>query len=177
MLNDPPGAKGRALYVAQGEIIVDSHPDTVISKLLGSCVSVCLHDPVARIGAMNHILLPDDVTSSASTKGAAVHAMELLLNPMMRQGAIKNRIQAKIFGGASFSGVFGDIGNRNIEFVMRFLEDEGIECVGKSVGGRSARRVKFWPESGRAQQKLVKDEPIELPDPIDIKPEGGLELF
>jgi len=162
-LNDdwPPG--GRTIYVAQGEIAVDDHPDTVITTLLGSCVSVCLHDPIAMLGGMNHILLPDEAVGSVTGQGDAINAMEMLVNPLLKRGARKSRMQAKVFGGASFSGVFGDIGVRNIDFVMRYLGAEGIACIGQSLGGRSARRIKFWPASGRVQQKLVRDEPVEIP--------------
>jgi len=161
-MGEPPGG-GRNIYVAQGEIAVDSHPETVITTLLGSCVSVCLFDPVAHVGGMNHILLPDDPAASARDRGAAIHAMEMLVNPLLKRGAKKSRMQAKVFGGATFSGLFGDIGAKNIDFVMRYLEVEGIVCTGQSLGGRSARRIKFWPASGRVQQKLVREEPVEVP--------------
>jgi len=162
---DGGAGQGRSIYVAQGEIAVDDDPETVITTLLGSCVSVCLFDPIAKVGGMNHILLPDDPADNVRGQGVAIHAMEMLLNPLLKQGARKSRIQAKVFGGATFSGAFGNIGAKNIDFVMRYLEVEGIVCVGQSLGGRSARRIKFWPATGRVQQKLVREEPVEVPTP------------
>lgn len=169
-----PNAGLRTIYVAQGEIAVDEHPDTVIVTLLGSCVSVCLFDPLARVGGMNHILLPQDGCGVRS-RGQAVHTMESLINPILKLGGSKGRLQAKVFGGASFSGALGDIGSRNIAFVTDFLSNENIRCIGKSLGGDQARRVKFWPASGRAQQKLVKDVPQEAPQAVAASTE--VEMF
>ncbi len=175
-MDRPNSTGGRAIYVSQGKIAVDNHPGTVISTLLGSCVSVCLHDPVAGVGGMNHILLPDAPIGSPGATGVAVHAMETLVNPILKLGGDRYRLEAKVFGGASFSGVFGDIGGRNVDFVMNFLEVEGIECTGQSVGGHSARRLKFWPALGRVQQKMVQDAPDEIILPITVVGNGA-ELF
>lgn len=167
-------APEKTTYVAQGEVAIDDHPDAVITTLLGSCVSVCLHDPLACVGGMNHILLPVE-DDSVALPGAAVHSMECLINPLMQMGAKRSRLQAKVFGGARFSGAMGNIGQANVAFALKFLESEGIALLGKSTGGESARKIRFWPATGRAKQKLVHEAPeIEQP-----KADSGadVELF
>jgi chemotaxis protein CheD len=95
----------RSRYIAQGEQAIGSKSGEVISTVLGSCVSVCLWDPDARIGGMNHMLLPDAATDTLNQSAGAVD-MELLINAMVRIGASRSSLRAKVFGGASMlSGI------------------------------------------------------------------------
>lgn len=137
----------------------DGH--TVFHTVLGSCVSVCLHDPIAGIGGMNHILLADDTSSGARAGQMATHAMELLINGLIKTGAAKERLEAKVFGGALLSSGLGAAGARNFADVRRFLDVEGLPCLAQDVGGFQARRLEFHPSSGRARIRTVDAAPVE----------------
>lgn len=130
----------------------------MFSTVLGSCIAACLYDAENGVGGMNHFLLPS--TSSQDSKNAryGVHAMELLINGVLKKGATRQHLKAKVFGGAKMSANLSDIGLSNAEFVQRFLRDEGISCVSSSVGGTSARRVRFHPVTGNAQQTRVEND-------------------
>ena len=165
--------------ITQGEFATGDEDTDVISTVLGSCVAACLWDPVAGIGGMNHILLPDNTGSSSDITGASVNSMELLINAIIKQGGLKCRLRAKVFGGGKMISLASEVGKRNIEFVLGFLEDEGIECFANSLGGEQARRVMFWPHSGRARQKLLGRVDIsEERIPVPVKRLGeDVELF
>ncbi len=161
-------------HVIQGEFAIGSTPDTVISSTLGSCVSICLWDPKARVGGMNHMLLPDSSNIQVAHQFGSVD-MERLVNALMRDGAKKENLSAKAFGGASMLAGATDIGRRNSDFCLSFLAAEGIACVAESLGGTHARQVRFWPWTGRAKVKRINQIPQEklLEVPI-TKP---IELF
>lgn len=142
-------------HITQGEFATATKEDAMITTILGSCVSACLWDTVAGVGGMNHILLPHGAGGGADAIGSRVNAMELLINAIIKQGGLKHRLQAKIFGGGKMISKFSDVGQKNGEFVVSFLQAEGIYCQSQSLGGDQARRIQFWPHSGRARQKLL----------------------
>ncbi|MGD2133048.1 MAG: chemotaxis protein CheD [Maricaulaceae bacterium] len=148
----------RVVHVIQGEFATSADPDVVFSTLLGSCVAACLHDPIARVGGMNHFLLPEGSQAKSGAVSYGVNAMELLINDMLARGARRDRLIAKLFGGASMLTGVTDIGARNIAFIEKFLDTEKIDCPARSLGGLAARRVQFWPASGRARQLLLPDQ-------------------
>nr|WP_230975621.1 chemotaxis protein CheD [Acetobacter garciniae] len=126
--------------------------------MLGSCISVCMFDPAARIGGMNHFLLPgvgEGEDSLAMRFG--VNAMEMLINGILKAGGNRDQLVCKTFGGAAVVPSLGRVGQDNCHFVLQYLSDEGIRCISQSLGGSQARRVRFWPTTGRAQQNLVHD--------------------
>jgi chemotaxis protein CheD len=140
------------VHVAQGEFQISADPHVVLGTTLGSCVAACLHDPGAKVGGMNHFLLPDGGGADgpeAVRYGA--FAMELLINGLLRAGARRERLEAKLFGGGHLFEGLVDIGNQNVDFAERFLEREGIRILGGSVRGLHARRVQYWPAAGRAR--------------------------
>lgn len=143
------------IHITQGEFATATEEGAMITTILGSCVSACLWDPVACIGGMNHILLPHETVGGIDVFGSRVNAMELLINAITKQGGSKDRLQAKLFGGGKMIAKFSDVGEKNGEFVASFLEAEGIFCQSQSLGGDQARRIQFWPHSGRARQKLL----------------------
>jgi chemotaxis protein CheD len=127
--------------------------------VLGSCVSACLHDPERGVGGMNHFLLADGADGSRVAEEAmryGAFSMEVLINDLMKQGARRERLEAKVFGGSKMIEALHDVGAANAAFVRHFLADEGIPIIGASLGGRHARRVEFWPASGRARQREVE---------------------
>ncbi|TAY65036.1 chemoreceptor glutamine deamidase CheD [Rhizobium leguminosarum] len=145
----------RRVHIIQGEYKVLSDPNAVLSTILGSCVAACLRDPVAGVGGMNHFLLPGSATSPTSGGDATrygVHLMELLINGLLKQGARRDRLEAKIFGGAKTISTFSNVGEQNAAFAVQFLRDEGIPVVGSSTGGEHGRKLEYWPVSGRARQ-------------------------
>ena len=165
----------RVQYISQGEIAIGRDAGDVISTILGSCVSVCLWDPGAGFGGMNHMLLPSAGTGIADQSRGAVE-IERLINTLIRGGAERGRMRAKVFGGASMLGGRTEIGARNSEFVMSYLDRERIPVEGHSLGGESARQVKFWPAIGEARQRFVRGQPLSR---AARTPElgGDLELF
>ncbi len=177
----------RRINIVQGEHRVEHDPEAVLCTILGSCVAACLWDPGASVGGMNHFLLPGDAHAQAGG-GAAMrygaYAMELLINDLLRHGARRDRLKAKLFGGACLMKGLTDIGRLNADFAERFLAAEGIEIVGGSLRGERGRRIQFWPVSGRARQTLLAvDQPALLRAEPDLRtlrappPSGAVELF
>lgn len=150
--------KGQQIIsVGQGELSVSGDPDVILSCILGSCIATCLFDPTVKVGGMNHILLPGRREDTTRHNKFGVFSMEALINEMMHLGARKSNLVAKIFGGAStFENGLG-IGEKNALFVREFLEAEGIPIAAESVGGKQARRVRFFPASGQAKQMLTAE--------------------
>jgi chemotaxis protein CheD len=148
------------LNIVVGGCVVSADPKVVITTTLGSCIAACLFDPVARIGGMNHFLLPDakhDKLSASARYGGA--AMEQLINRLLQKTGRRDRLRAKVFGGGNVnSTITADIGIRNVEFVMEYLATEGIPTMSWDVGGGSARAVRFFPVTGRTQRRLIGDE-------------------
>jgi chemotaxis protein CheD len=172
----------RKVTVVQGEFRISDDPSVLLSTVLGSCVAVCLHDPVQRIGGMNHFLLPDgQENDSGRPMRYGLFAMETLINALMKQGAKKSHLQAKLFGGAKIFSDLRDIGQANASFALDFLVNEGIACMAQSLGGRNARRVLYRPATGHASMLLVPvddvPEPIALPTRPAAAAAGDIELF
>jgi chemotaxis protein CheD len=136
-----------------------SQRDLVVVTVLGSCVSACLYDPVAKVGGMNHFMLPErgdnpDSELSASARYGA-YAMELLINHLLRLGAERKRLVAKVFGAGSIINVGTDIGERNAEFVRRYLAREEISVAASDLGDIYPRKVYFFVQSGRVLVKRL----------------------
>ena len=147
----------RRINLVQGEFRVSDDPQVVFTTILGSCVGACIRDPVRGVGGMNHFLLPgaEAGADARDSERLGVHLMELLVNGLMRQGAHRDRLEAKIFGGARMMRGLSDIGKKNTEFAIQFLKYEGIRVVGGDSGGEQGRRLQFWPVSGRARQSYI----------------------
>jgi len=110
---------------------------------------------------MNHFLLAESGSADPSAEQYGAHAMEVLINGLLRRGAERERLEAKVFGGASLSSTSDTIGPRNVNFSEAYLQVEGIRCVEKSLGGRLARKVHFHPVTGRTRMMIVP--PLEVP--------------
>ena len=173
--------------VLPGDHLVIDEPGVAVTTLLGSCVAACLRDKELGLGGLNHFLLPGTARGQQSMR-YGVHAMEVLINDILKRGGRKSRLQAKVFGGGNVIAVSaGDtVGERNARFVREFLKSEGIRIEAEDLGGDHARRVYFFPETGRASVlKLMGRETAELrtseqrlQSRFDNKPKaGGVELF
>jgi chemotaxis protein CheD len=150
---------GDAVKVLPGEHFVDDGR-LVLTTTLGSCVAVCLWDATSGIGGMNHIVLPDGEPDAGGAAGhIGSYAMELLINTLQQRGAERSRLSAKVFGGgAVIAGMQAiNIGERNVRFALDYLATERIAVLGHDLLDVHARKVVFWPASGRA---LVKKLPI-----------------
>jgi chemotaxis protein CheD len=151
------------VFLVQGEFRVSEIPELVVTTTLGSCVACCLYDPYARVGGINHFLLPHgEAFEGPEAIRYGAHAMELLINGLLHAGARKQRLVAKLFGGARLSEHLPDVGGANAAFAERFLLHEGIVFLGGSTRGVSARRIEFWPESGRVRQRTIPADDQEI---------------
>lgn len=138
----------------------------VISTLLGSCVAACLFDPTTGIAGMNHFLLANTrYTKSMPINNSdagryGIHAMELLINDMMKLGAQRNTLKAKVFGGgAVLDALEGDnffcVGEVNTRFVHEFLETEHIEIVSQDLGGKLGRVIRFHTDTYAVYRRFI----------------------
>jgi chemotaxis protein CheD len=127
--------------------------DMVIVTVLGSCVSACLWDPVRRIGGMNHFMLP----GAGDSGRMGVYAMELLINRMLKLGAERSCLVAKVFGGAAvLQGMeMLNIGSQNSAFVLDFLREEGISLAAQDLNDVCPRKVYFFPHTGKVRVKRL----------------------
>lgn len=177
------GARPERVHVIQGECFVTDKHDAVLTTVLGSCVAACMRDPVLQIGGMNHFLLPGGGEGSGNNEAErfGVYLMELLVNGLLKRGARRENLEAKLFGGARTVQGFADIGGKNIEFARHFLENEQISYVGGSVGGDQGRRLEYHPATGKARQFLLPRTvaPVPRPEPRvpQVPASGELELF
>jgi chemotaxis protein CheD len=137
--------------------VVAGQGSMTLHTLLGSCVAVCLRDPVSGVGGMNHILVPSSTTDVCWTTRCGVQAMELLINEVMKLGADRRRLVAKAFGGANVLQGFQSptVGELNASFVRQFLQDERIPLVAERLGGISAVTVCFYLDSGEVIVRSV----------------------
>ena len=138
-----------------------TNDDMMITTVLGSCVSACIRDRVSGIGGMNHFMLPEsgdrnDVLSSSMRYGG--YAMEVLVNQLVKMGANRARLEAKVFGGGAVLRGFTtvNVGERNSEFVLEYLETERIKVVSQDLMGLYPRKVYYFPASGRVMVRKLK---------------------
>lgn len=153
--------------ILPGEYYVTGNGE-VVSTVLGSCVGACLWDPVAGIAGMNHFMLPETdgpldwgSGATAATRYGS-YAMECLINDMLRAGALRHRLEAKLFGGARMLRAGPDIGARNIEFVYRYLAAERLPILAEDLGGDRGRKVVLAGRTGKVRVRLVGESPETL---------------
>jgi chemotaxis protein CheD len=151
--------KNDAVKILPGEYFV-YHEDMLILTTLGSCIAACLWDRNARIGGMNHFMLPEGAGDSGRYGS---YAMELLINEMMKRGASRGNMEAKVFGGGQvISGMNTmNVGERNTAFVMDYLKTERIPVLSKDVLDVYPRKVCFLPASGKAMVKRLAPSNVE----------------
>lgn len=140
------------VYLHAGQLFAASAP-TVITTVLGSCVAVCLHDPVSKVGGMNHYLLPLHVDREHSPRFGTV-AVPALIEAMVKAGASRGALVAKVFGGASVIASMGQrgrhLGEENAALALRLLEDARIPVLDHDVGGARGRKLVFFADEGTA---------------------------
>jgi len=143
------------VQVLPGELYVTPE-ELVISTVLGSCVSACVRDARRRVGGINHFMLPDVLRGDEGDSARyGVYALECLVNQVLGSRGSRADLEAKVFGGGRVISAGGDVGRSNIELVRRFLGDEGIPVLAEDLGDQFARRVRYWPTTGRAQVSRI----------------------
>lgn len=150
-----PALDADVIKLLPAEWRVSSEP-IALATVLGSCVAACIFDGSAKVGGMNHFMLPDAAPGDASARYGA-HAMELLINGLLKHGAMRSRLQAKVFGGGNvLPGMTLDpIGTRNGNFVLNYLSAERIPIIAQDLFGVQPRKVCFFVRTGRTLVKRL----------------------
>jgi len=136
--------------------------DMVLVTVLGSCVCACIRDKVSGIGGMNHFMLPDAGQDKNNPLGESArygaYAMEILINQLLKLGAKRGNFEAKVFGGGAVLRGFtvANIGERNAEFVLKFLKMENIPIVAQDLLDIYPRKVYYFPSTGLVRVKKLK---------------------
>ena len=148
--------QNEAVKILPGEYFVFDE-DMIIMTTLGSCIATCLWDRNARVGGMNHFMLPDNGGGASDSGRYGSFAMELLINEMLKMGASRLTMEAKVFGGGAVIAGMNtiNVGERNTQFVMDYLKTERIPIVSKDVLDIYPRKVCFFPQSGKAMVKRL----------------------
>jgi chemotaxis protein CheD len=136
--------------------------DMVLVTVLGSCVCACIRDKVSGIGGMNHFMLPDSGRDQGNPLGESArygtYAMEILINQLLKMGAKRANFEAKVFGGGAVLRGFtvANVGERNSEFVLKFLKTEKIHLAAQDLLDIYPRKVYFFPNSGLVRVKKLR---------------------
>lgn len=175
-----------SVKVKPGEFYV-ANDEVVITTVLGSCISACVFDDEMKLGGLNHFMLPNiPGQTEIRCLRYGLFAMEQLINEMMKLGCTRQRMQVKVTGGGDMLGGDVNIGEQNIAFIQQYLLDEKLQLVSQDVGGDRARKVAYFPTTGRMlvnklshrdDQQLIKEESsyrVEADHQLD---EADVELF
>lgn len=181
--------KRRAYKVLPGEYVA-TREDLMLVTVLGSCVAACIRDPLAGVGGMNHFMLPEVEFGSTASPSARYgsYAMETLINALLKQGARRERLEAKVFGGGAVLRGFTaiNVGQKNADFVLDYLATEKVRIVAQDLCGTSPRRVHYLPLSGQAfvralpvkpDTELASAETLYLRKLREEPASGSVELF
>lgn len=178
--------------VLPGEYYI-TREDEWISTILGSCVSACIRDKIARLGGINHFMLPLDKGAEVDKFSTATRygnwAMEHLINDVLKYGTGKREnLEIKVFGGGAVLQNFtqNNIGEKNIQFVLRYLNQEQMKILSQDLGGTHPRKIMYHPKTGEAlvkkltektDEQIAREESAYLKS-LKTKPvDGDVELF
>jgi chemotaxis protein CheD len=135
--------------------------DMLIVTVLGSCVSACIRDRISGVGGMNHFMLPDGGADPTSPVSASMrygtYAMEVLINELLKAGARRENLEAKVFGGGAVLKGFTaiNVGERNAAFVISYLKTEKIRVLAEDLNDIYPRKVYFFPRTGKVLVKKL----------------------
>jgi len=137
--------------------------DMLIVTVLGSCVAACIRDRVSGIGGMNHFMLPYGSGGDADSPVSAsmrygTYAMEVLINDLLKAGARRENLEAKVFGGGNVLAGFAsmNVGERNALFVREYLRVENIRLLAEDLNDVYPRKVYFFPRTGKVLVKKLR---------------------
>jgi len=154
-----------AAKLMPGEYYV-TNQDEMITTVLGSCVAACIRDVITGVGGMNHFMLPETTENRLNARDEAVvgnasrygnYAMEHLINSILKNGGKRKNLEVKLFGGGKIIATLGDVGARNIKFVLDYVDTEALKLVSQDLGDIYPRKVNFFPMTGRVRMKKIKD--------------------
>ncbi len=136
----------------------------MISTVLGSCVSACILDPIMGVGGMNHFMLPatkntiDPASSNSDATRYGNHAMEQMINAILKAGGRRENLEVKLFGGGKVLGDMKkiDIGQKNIVFIRSYIAIEGLRVLTADLGDVYPRKVLYFTENGKVKMKKLK---------------------
>lgn len=152
----------QAAKILPGEYYTTSR-DMLLVTVLGSCVAACIRDKLSGIGGMNHFMLPHSGQDQGNPLGESArygtYAMEILLNQLLKMGAKRENLEAKVFGGGNVlrGFVVANVGERNSKFVLDFLKMEKINLVAQDLMDIYPRKVYFFPQTGKVLVKKLRN--------------------
>ncbi len=180
-----------AVKILPGEYYVTTR-EMVLVTVLGSCVGACVRDRSNGIGGLNHFMLPDNKRDEGNPFGSSMrygdYAMEILINQLLKLGAKRHNLEAKVFGAGNVLPGFkqNTVGERNARFVLDYLATEKIPVVAKDLLDRHPRKIYFFPATGRVLVKklrtlhnetIIEREITYSQRLVEAKVEGDIELF
>lgn len=154
----------RAAKILPGQFYVSNAGEMVVT-VLGSCVSACVRDPINGVGGMNHFMLPVQNSgrfgNNPELTDAARYgnwAMEFLINEVLKNGGVRKNLEVKLFGGGRvLSGMNKmDVGKKNIDFILHYLDQENIAVAVKDLGGEYPRKVLYFSDTGSVKVRKLK---------------------
>lgn len=151
----------KVIKIGMADLNVAEPPDTLQTCGLGSCVGICLWDPVTKIGGMAHIMLPSSTQAKGGNEAKfADTAIPLLIREMAARGANESRLVAKIAGGAQMFSFYSandimKIGDRNTEAVKAVLQQSKIRLLAEDTGGNYGRTIEFFPADNRLYVRTI----------------------
>jgi chemotaxis protein CheD len=181
-----------AAKLVPGDFYVTEHNEVLLT-VLGSCVSVCIRDPVLKVGGMNHFMLPrppahekdkwHGISGTATRYGSA--SMEQLIGNLIKLGADRNRLEVKLFGGGRVLAGITDVGKQNIEFAREFVASERLKVIAEDLGGPWPRQIQYFPHTGRVRVRRLErpdrqlaEREVHYLEKLEHRPQAGdLDLF
>lgn len=148
------------IKILPGTQYITRERNEMLTTTLGSCVSACVRDARTGFCGMNHFMLPGDEDCDWGGAGFSLRfghfAMESLFNAFFSTGSRKEDLIVKLFGGGNVIESSQMIGDNNARFSLDYMSKEGIEVASHDLGGRYARRIHFYADSGKVQRKFVE---------------------
>jgi chemotaxis protein CheD len=154
-----------AAKILPGEYYVTKENE-LITTVLGSCISACIRDKESGIGGMNHFMLPVTTSDKLKKGNEAVvgnatrygnYAMEHLINTILSNGGKRKNLEVKVFGGGKIIPTLTDIGIKNIEFVLEYIDTEGLHLLSQDLGDIYPRKIIYFPKTGKVGMKKIQD--------------------
>ncbi|PPD24183.1 MAG: chemotaxis protein CheD [Methylobacter sp.] len=154
-----------AAKILPGEYYVTKENE-LITTVLGSCISACIRDKESGIGGMNHFMLPETNAGKLKSGNEAVignatrygnYAMEHLINTIITNGGKRRNLEVKVFGGGKIVPTLSDVGRKNIEFILEYIDAEGLTLLSQDLGDIYPRKVIHFPKTGKVKMKKIQD--------------------
>ena len=167
----------------------------MVTTVLGSCISACIRDKESGVGGMNHFMLPETTAEKMKQGSDAMignatrygnYAMEHLINTILSNGGKRKNLEVKVFGGGKIIPTLSDVGKSNINFILDYVDQEGLKLLSQDLGDIYPRKVIYFPKTGKVGMKKIQDlhndtiaqrERQYSRNIKDLPVEGDVELF